>query len=30
MELNPSWNFYFNNLKIEEIYQVIFHYINFI
>jgi uracil-DNA glycosylase len=23
MELNPSWNFYFNNLKIEEIYQKI-------
>lgn len=23
MELNPSWNFYFNNLKIEEIHQKI-------
>ena len=23
MELNPSWNFYFNNLKIKEIYQKI-------
>ena len=23
MELNPSWNLYFNNLQIEEIYQKI-------